>query len=185
MIVKTLTELIDTPRDVEWGNGNSRRFLIAQDGTQSSLTDTVVRAGSHACLEYKHHLEACYCTSGSGEIHDPATGKSPSCVRGRCTHSISTTSIIWSQRMSCGSSVCSCRARRGTSPTVSAPTAVHRIDERRMTTHSGRSDGAGLACRVGSAPLPQSRAPPLLSLSRRGLCPKSPFCDRFIVGLML
>jgi len=75
MIIKTLNEIIGTARDVEWGNGHSRRFLIEQDGMQFSLTDTIVEAGSRACLEYKHHLEACYCISGIGEVHDPATGE--------------------------------------------------------------------------------------------------------------
>ena len=75
MIVKSLDKLIGTPRDVEWGNGNSRRFLIEQDGMKFSLTDTIVKAGSRSFLEYKNHLEACYCIAGSGEIHDPVTGE--------------------------------------------------------------------------------------------------------------
>jgi len=75
MIVKSLERLIGTARDVDWGNGNSRRFLIEQDGMKFSLTDTIVKAGSSSCLEYKSHLEACYCVAGSGEIHDPETGE--------------------------------------------------------------------------------------------------------------
>ena len=74
MIVRSLDQLIGTARDVDWGNGNSRRFLIAQDGMQFSLTDTIVAAGSNSLLEYKNHLEACYCIAGSGEIHDAQTG---------------------------------------------------------------------------------------------------------------
>jgi len=74
MIVRSLLELVGTPRDVDWGNGNSRRFLIEQDGMKFSLTDTVINAGSRSFLEYKSHLEACYCIAGSGEIHDPETG---------------------------------------------------------------------------------------------------------------
>lgn len=75
MIIRSLDELIDTRRDVDWGNGNSRRFLIEQDGMKFSLTDTIVKAGSSSLLEYKNHLEACYCTAGSGEIHDVVTGE--------------------------------------------------------------------------------------------------------------
>jgi L-ectoine synthase len=73
MIVRSLDELIGTSRDVEWGNGNSRRFLVENDGMDFSLTDTIVNAGSVSFLEYKNHLEACYCIAGSGEIRDPAS----------------------------------------------------------------------------------------------------------------
>jgi L-ectoine synthase len=75
MIVRSLKDLVGTPRDVDWGNGNSRRFLIEQDRMNFSLTDTICNAGSRSLLEYKNHLEACYCIEGQGEIHDPETGK--------------------------------------------------------------------------------------------------------------
>lgn len=35
-----------------------------------SLTDTVVRAGTRSLLEYKRHLEACYCIEGRGAVED-------------------------------------------------------------------------------------------------------------------
>lgn len=64
MIVRS----IDNVPTVEWGNGLSRRFLVAADGVGYSLTDTVVRAGTKSRLEYRNHLEACYCIEGSGEV---------------------------------------------------------------------------------------------------------------------
>lgn len=70
MIVRTLSELEGTERDVAWGNGRSRRFLIARDGMGYSLTDTVVEAGTESLLEYKNHMEACYCIEGEGEVED-------------------------------------------------------------------------------------------------------------------
>jgi L-ectoine synthase len=30
----------------------------------------VVKAGSQSLLEYRNHLEACYCISGEGEVED-------------------------------------------------------------------------------------------------------------------
>lgn len=75
MIVRSLDQLVGTHRDVLWGNGNSRRFLIEQDGMKFSLTDTIVNAGTSSLLEYTNHLEACYCIEGTGEVHDPETGK--------------------------------------------------------------------------------------------------------------
>lgn len=75
MIVRSLTEILGTVREVDWGNGKSRRFLIARDNMRFSLTDTVVNAGSRSLLEYRNHLEACYCITGSGEIEDANTGE--------------------------------------------------------------------------------------------------------------
>jgi L-ectoine synthase len=68
MIIRTLDEIIDTERDVAWGNGQSRRFLLEKDGMGYSLTDTIVEAGTSSLLEYKSHWEACYCISGEGTI---------------------------------------------------------------------------------------------------------------------
>ncbi|MFF3392631.1 ectoine synthase [Streptomyces sp. NPDC002669] len=59
---------IEDVKTVEWGNGLSRRFLLASDGVGYSLTDTVVRAGTKSRLEYRNHLESCYCIAGSGEV---------------------------------------------------------------------------------------------------------------------
>jgi L-ectoine synthase len=64
MIVRRLSEVTA----VEWGNGLSRRFLVEADGMGYSLTDTIVRAGTRSALEYRQHLEACYCISGEGVV---------------------------------------------------------------------------------------------------------------------
>jgi L-ectoine synthase len=66
MIVRNLSQVIS----VEWGNGVSRRFLTADDGMGYSVTDTIVRAGTRSPLEYRNHLEACYCIAGSGMVID-------------------------------------------------------------------------------------------------------------------
>ncbi|MEC4815367.1 MAG: ectoine synthase [Scytonema sp. PMC 1069.18] len=68
MIVRNLQQLVGTERDVAWGNGRSRRFLIETDGMGYSLTDTVIDAGSESLLQYNNHLEACYCIEGEGEV---------------------------------------------------------------------------------------------------------------------
>ncbi|HVK57008.1 MAG TPA: ectoine synthase [Burkholderiales bacterium] len=74
MIVKSLNDVISTEFDVDWGNGKSRRFLTLRDGMGYSLTETIVNAGSDSLLEYKNHLEACYCIEGEGEVRDTTTG---------------------------------------------------------------------------------------------------------------
>ncbi|MER7849413.1 ectoine synthase [Kitasatospora sp. NPDC096077] len=66
MLIRDLADV----KTVEWGNGLSRRFLLAGDGLGYSLTDTVVNAGTKSRLEYRNHLEACYCIAGSGEVID-------------------------------------------------------------------------------------------------------------------
>ncbi|MBW4556392.1 MAG: ectoine synthase [Trichormus sp. ATA11-4-KO1] len=68
MILNDLNKIVDTERDVEWGNGRSRRFLIEKDGMGYSLTDTIVEAGTESLLEYKNHFETCYCIEGEGEV---------------------------------------------------------------------------------------------------------------------
>ncbi|MFB8209432.1 MULTISPECIES: ectoine synthase [unclassified Streptomyces] len=64
MIIRDL----ETVKSVDWGNGLSRRFLTASDGVGYSITDTTVRAGTKSRLEYRNHLESCYCIEGSGEV---------------------------------------------------------------------------------------------------------------------
>lgn len=66
MIVRQL----DNVTTVDWGNGLSRRFLTEADGLGYTVTDTTVRAGSKSRLEYRRHLESCYCIEGSGEVVD-------------------------------------------------------------------------------------------------------------------
>jgi len=75
MIIRSLKKIIGTSRDVDWGNGKSRRFLIERDGMGYSMTDTITKAGTRSLLEYKNHLEACYCIEGSGEVHNTQTGE--------------------------------------------------------------------------------------------------------------
>jgi L-ectoine synthase len=68
MIFAKLEDIVGTERDVAWGNGQSRRFLLAADGVGYSMTDTVINAGTESLLEYKNHLETCYCIEGEGEV---------------------------------------------------------------------------------------------------------------------
>ena len=67
MIVRHL----DRVTTVDWGNGLSRRFLLESDRLGYTVTDTTVRAGTQSSLEYRNHLEACYCIEGKGEVIEP------------------------------------------------------------------------------------------------------------------
>ncbi|MGH3871653.1 MAG: ectoine synthase [Pseudonocardiaceae bacterium] len=66
MIIRTIEEV----PTVEWGNGLSRRFLLQADNMGYTVTDTIVRAGTKSRIEYRNHLEACYCIEGKGEVID-------------------------------------------------------------------------------------------------------------------
>jgi L-ectoine synthase len=74
MIVRKLTDIIGTERDVDDGNWVSRRLLLRKDGMGFSMHETILRAGTETYMWYKHHLEAVYCIEGEGEVEDLATG---------------------------------------------------------------------------------------------------------------
>ena len=75
MIVRTLDEVAGSDRDVAGEGWRSRRLLLRRDELGFSLHDTTVAAGSELNLQYKHHLEACYCLEGEAEITDLASGE--------------------------------------------------------------------------------------------------------------
>ena len=75
MIVRSLNDIIDSPRDVRGAAWASRRFLLAEDGVGFTLTETTVEAGTEQVLWYKHHVEANYVIDGEGEVENLATGE--------------------------------------------------------------------------------------------------------------
>lgn len=72
MFVRSVDEIAATARDVAWGNGQSRRLILKADNMGFAVAETLVLAGTESLLEYKNHLEACYCISGEGEVEDMA-----------------------------------------------------------------------------------------------------------------
>jgi len=53
---------------IQWGNGTSFRMLTEKDKMGFTVAHTVVNAGSESRLQYRRHLEACYCISGRGSV---------------------------------------------------------------------------------------------------------------------
>ncbi|ARQ13311.1 L-ectoine synthase 2 (plasmid) [Rhizobium etli] len=82
MIVRTLEKLEGTERDVSWGNGRSRRFLIKADGRPYSVTDTTVNADTSSFLQYRNHVETCYRIAGKGRLRNHTTGETHVIVPG-------------------------------------------------------------------------------------------------------
>ncbi|MCI2237318.1 ectoine synthase [Paenibacillus sp. TRM 82003] len=58
----------DAVDSVDWGNGTSDRLLVERDGMGFAVAHTIVKAGTSSKLQYRRHLEACYCLSGSGAV---------------------------------------------------------------------------------------------------------------------
>lgn len=76
MLVRTLSEIQGTEREVRAENGNwvSQRLLLKDDRMGFSFHITTIFAGQDNFFQYKNHLESVYCMAGEGEIEDLATG---------------------------------------------------------------------------------------------------------------
>ncbi len=70
MFIRSLEDVANTEHFVDWGNGTSHRLLTQADQMGFTVCHTVVNKGSESLLEYKNHLEACYCIAGRGEVED-------------------------------------------------------------------------------------------------------------------
>lgn len=75
MKVRTIEDAINTHRHVKGKGFDSIRLLLADDGMGFSVHKTIIPKGGPYHWHYKHHLEACYCISGSGILHDKETAR--------------------------------------------------------------------------------------------------------------
>lgn len=75
MIVRELTQILGTARDVKGETWNSRRLLLAHERMGFSLHDTLIHAGTTTRMHYKHHQEAVYCVEGEGTLEDLESGE--------------------------------------------------------------------------------------------------------------
>ena len=74
MIIADKTDLECTQRDAAGEGWTSLRLLVKSDGMGFSMTETKVLPGAVLRLEYKHHIEACYCIGGAGMVREVASG---------------------------------------------------------------------------------------------------------------
>jgi len=82
MIVRKLTELTGSDREVAAETWTSRRLLLADDAMGFSLHDTLIHAGTTTDIHYQTHLEAFYCFAGkclvrvvdTGEVYEIESG---------------------------------------------------------------------------------------------------------------
>lgn len=62
-----LRELSST-KAINWGNGTSARLLTESDNMGFTVCHTVVDRGTESRIQYRRHLEACYCIKGQGRV---------------------------------------------------------------------------------------------------------------------
>jgi len=74
MIIQDKAKLQGTARDASGPGWTSLRLLVRSDGMGFSMTETEVLPGAVLHLEYKHHVEACYCISGAGTVIEVSSG---------------------------------------------------------------------------------------------------------------
>ncbi|MGN2392685.1 ectoine synthase [Pelomicrobium sp. G1] len=74
MIVRRVSDVLGTERDVHAPNWVSRRLLLKRDGMGFSLHETIIHAGTETSMWYRHHLEAVFCVEGEGEVETLADG---------------------------------------------------------------------------------------------------------------
>lgn len=75
MIVRSRADVEAAGHFVQAELWSSARYLTQADGVGFSITDTRVRAGAEQELEYRHHIEACLCIEGEGEVEALGSGE--------------------------------------------------------------------------------------------------------------
>ena len=75
MIVRSLSDILNTAAHVKGEAFESRRILLAADALGYSLHDTICKAGSTQRLHYKNHVETNYVIEGQGAVTNVATGE--------------------------------------------------------------------------------------------------------------
>ena len=75
MIIQDKADLTGTARDASGDGWTSLRLLVRSHGMGFSMTETQVLPGAMLRLEYKNHVEACYCIGGMGMVREVASGK--------------------------------------------------------------------------------------------------------------
>lgn len=67
LLMKSLSEVVGSDRNVSFKGGYSRRFLAAPDGYNISFHNTLIHANFNGHLHYPHHMEANFFIKGQGE----------------------------------------------------------------------------------------------------------------------
>ncbi|XP_072046656.1 uncharacterized protein [Amphiura filiformis] len=63
-VMSSVQDILGTERDIDLGDGRSRRLLLRSDGFLVGFNVTNVDSGATWKMQYKNHLEACYYYTG-------------------------------------------------------------------------------------------------------------------------
>jgi L-ectoine synthase len=75
MIIRSVADVVGTPRDVHGAGWKSRRLVLAGEGADYSLHETTLDAGVRLRFEYERHRETVYCVEGEGTLDDLGGGR--------------------------------------------------------------------------------------------------------------
>lgn len=75
MLIRKLSEIVGSEREVSAETWRSRRLLLRDDAMGFSMHDTVIHAGTSTRMHYKHHFEAVYCIEGRGTVEAVGSGE--------------------------------------------------------------------------------------------------------------
>ena len=65
-LCRPIGEVVGSRLDVDWGNGQSRRFLVKDHGFNVGIHKTWIYPDTNSPLEYRNHWESCYYFEGQG-----------------------------------------------------------------------------------------------------------------------
>jgi|SRR5450756_672302 L-ectoine synthase len=74
LIVRSISKITDTDRDVSTPNWRSKRIVLADDGSGFSLHETEMYANTVNEFCYSRHIEAVLVVEGNGLLVDCASG---------------------------------------------------------------------------------------------------------------
>lgn len=74
-VIKTSELQADRVVNCPNGGFTSNRILLESDNMGYTMTKTIVHPGEKQFWHYKHHLESCYCVSGTGRLTNAATNE--------------------------------------------------------------------------------------------------------------
>jgi L-ectoine synthase len=75
MIIRKLSDLQNTPRQIIGETFVSNRLILKEDNMGFSFHITTHKKGDLLHLHYKNHLESVYCIKGNGKITDVINNK--------------------------------------------------------------------------------------------------------------
>ena len=75
MKIRTIKQIENTSRDVNFTGGNSLRLILESDNMGFAFMKTIIPKGQPNFWHYPNHMEACFCIQGKGILTNIETGE--------------------------------------------------------------------------------------------------------------